>query len=307
MQYPEFNVNENSQKLQHALELCSVARDGELTPDESVELERFRVEFPEQMSLFEAEMVRLSGILESAPVVAKRTMVGESIIAAVRVEMSPIVQRIPEAGRDLRRGWSHQIVAFISLAAMVLVVASLANWHEVVPTDPGIGTRESIAQTGVQPQGWSVVVVAARAGNREKVLGRLKEFVEHQRIPSRESATDRIEPVDEDSERIVLEGDRATSEQFVSELRDAELIEVPSWDPEAVGTMTREQLIAAVRRSQQTPTLSERHFGVIRVDLPDSNEPVIVRSDDAVQYCLVVLEFNKSDGSGPGESVQHVF
>lgn len=303
MQYPDTDLTENSETLQRALELCSAARDGELTLEESAELDRYRGEFSEQMSAFEARMEWLSRVLGSdvvRPLEAvqdlsggKQTSVGGVVVGSVVIdavhreirEIAPTVEGLPVRGRELRRGWSHNVVAFVSLAAMVLMVSAVtirpdskgaASGVRTVQV-PGLGMDQPLAMD--QPQGWRVVVVAAKAGDRDKVLGRLKEFVEHQRIRSQESTAAGVEPVDEVSDRIVLEGDRATSEQFVSELQDAELIDIPSWDPEAVGTMTREQLIAAVRRSQQTPSLSERHFGIIRVELSDSNETAIVRSD----------------------------
>lgn len=320
---------ENTDECSRALELYSAFRDGELRAEEQRDWLRLQEKYAAEIAVFAAAWGAVEPQLRGLPIAP----VGSVIVAGVASSWSSSepstslssteeVSGQGEVGRQKqvpRRGWAHQLTAAASLLALGLMVMVLASTGLPSPESAGVGALSDLDVAG---DAWRVVVVEARESDREAVLGRLQNFVEKSDQGLTVDGVIASEADGTQAERIVLEGDLATSSSFVSELEEAQLVESPAWDPEAVGEMSRQELIAAVRRSQQTPTLSERHFGLIVVDFPEPPETLIAdnRSDavpaaqnsmagrqhERARFCVVILEFSKPTSESTADPIQNL-
>ncbi len=265
---------ENTSECERALELYSAFRDGELRVEEQRDWLRLQEKYAAEIAVFAAAWGEVEPQLRGLPIAP----VGSTIMAGVAASWGSSLSRTGEVSQQVderphgqvpRRGWAHQLTAAAGLLALGLMVMVLASTGHPSSETAGVVASTDSDMTG---DAWRVVVVAAKESDREAVLGRLQNFVEKSDQGLTVDGVIASEAGGTQAERIVLEGDLATSSSFVSELEEAQLVESPAWDPEAVGEMSRQELIAAVRRSQQTPTLSERHFGLIVVDFPEPAE-----------------------------------
>jgi len=157
---------------------------------------------------------------------------------------------------------------------------SVVGLNAAAMTDTDSGVAEDSIQPLIESENWNVVVVKVEGQDRDQVMDRIQSIVHaHGLRLQRSAGQDEPEWLGvvltsavEGSDEVVnaMEQDAAHSSTNFTKNKDN--ISAKAKSSEANTTKASAEIVAAVRRSLQYPTLSELHHGRVFVALPTEAE-----------------------------------
>lgn len=183
---------------------------------------------------------------------------------------SRIVRSENTGKRDGNRSALHWLAVSTSLIAVVLVCVTLVREGNFSEPE-GIATVAG-EDVGFVPDDWEVFVVTVS----EEAGLNVDQFMRDSVIGSGlqlQSLSNEQEDSSDYPDVMIASGEMSESLRNVLSVNNTDFDAVLS--PDKVGGQSRDELLAQLAHSLQTPTASGRHFGRMYVVLPDDNSVVV--------------------------------
>ena len=254
------------------LSLASRQLDGDLTKEETRQLEQLSAEHLTQVRVFQRQTSFISALLKNAPLIPIEASLISGVALPERFVEAPSVAVIEDAAR-LSPPPRRKFASVVSMLVMTgcLLVALIAP-----PTEcsnlPRITASWKVQQAAERAtanlpadDSWNVVVVQMDDHDRARTMQKVRAVVRNHGFEFARSAGEEMPTW----LGVVLSADASESLSLIKDIQQSVPEGTIERDPMRIAESSREELIAAVRESLQYPTQSELHHGKVYLAMPD--------------------------------------